>query len=262
MSNEHIKYLKKIKKHNIFVIMMQISIFFIILILWQFMADKGIINTFISSSPIRILNTIIKLYNTNSLFHHIFITLYELIISFSFGTLIGLLLASILWWNKTLSEIIDPYLTIFNSLPKVALGPIIIIWFGAKINSIIIMALLISSIIAIINIHEGFINTDKLKINMLESFNASKKQIFFKLILPANFKNIFNVVKVNISMSLIGIIMGEFLVSKEGIGYLITYGSQVFNLDLVMTGIFLLCIIAIIMYYIALLMNKIMNNKK
>ncbi len=150
----------------------------------------------------------------------------------------------------------DPYLTILNSLPKIALGPIIIIWVGAKVSSIIIMALLISLIVAIINIYEGFINTDILKISMLKSFKASKLQIFFKLILPNSISNIINVIKVNISMSLIGVIMGEFLVSKEGIGYLITYGSQVFNLDLVMTGILLLCIIATIMYYLINLIAK------
>lgn len=261
-SIEHINYLKKIKKKNIFIITTQILIFIIFIAIWQILADKNLINTFISSSPKRILNTIIELYNSNNLFKHIFITLYETIISFSLGTIIGLVVASILWTNNTLARIIDPYLTILNSLPKVALGPIIIIWVGAKTSSIIIMALLISSIIAIINIYEGFINTDILKINMLKSFNATKKDIYLKLILPNSIPNIMNVIKVNISMSLIGVIMGEFLVSKEGIGYLITYGSQVFNLDLVMTGILLLCIIAAILYYISnIVTKKIIKNK-
>ena len=262
MSKEHINYLKKIRNKNIFVILMQILIFVIFTIIWQLLADNNIINTFITSSPRRIINTIIELYNSNNLFKHIFITVYEVIISFSLGTIIGLVIATILWNNNTLAIIIDPYLTILNSLPKVALGPIIIIWVGAKTSSIIIMALLISSIIAIINIYEGFINTDKLKINMLKSFKANKKDIFFKLVLPSNIPNIMNVIKVNISMSLIGIIMGEFLVSKEGIGYLITYGSQVFNLDLVMTGILILCIIAAILYYISNFITKKYTKEK
>ena len=259
-SVEHIKYLNKLKRKNIFIITTQLLIFIIFIVIWQILADKNLINTFISSSPKRILKTLIELYNSNNLFKHIFITVYETIISFSLGTIIGLFIATILWTNNTLAKIIDPYLTILNSLPKVALGPIIIIWVGAKTSSIIIMALLISTIIAIINIYEGFINTDKLKINMLKSFNASKKDIYFKLILPSNIPNIMNVIKVNISMSLIGIIMGEFLVSKEGIGYLITYGSQIFNLDLVMTGILLLCIIAAILYYISNIITKKINK--
>ena len=255
-SAEHERYLKKIKRHKLFVFSIQILIILLIILLWQILANKELINTFITSSPIKIVKSIINLYKTNNLFKHIWITIYETIISFSLGTIIGLFISSILWWNKTIEEILDPYLTILNSLPKVALGPIIIIWVGAKTSSIIIMALLISLIVAIINIYEGFINTDILKINMLKSFGATKWQIFSKLVLPSTLPNIMNVIKVNISMSLIGVIMGEFLVSKSGIGYLITYGSQVFNLDLVMVGILLLCIIATLMYLIVNYVSK------
>lgn len=255
-SDEHINYLKKIKRHKIFIFMMQILIISIFITGWQYLADNKIINTFITSSPKKIIETIYSLYTSNNLFKHIWVTIYEVIVSFSLGTLIGLFISSILWWNKNIAEIIDPYLTILNSLPKVALGPIIIIWVGAKASSIIIMSLLISSIIAIINIYEGFKNTNELKINMFKSFKASKWQIYKMLILPDNISNIMNVIKVNISMSLIGVIMGEFLVSKEGIGYLITYGSQVFNLNLVMTGILLLSILATLMYYLSNLITK------
>ena len=255
-SIEHIKYIKKLKKHKILIFAIQILILILFIGIWQFLANKNIINTFITSSPKKVIDTIYNLFITNNLFKHIWITIYETFISFSLGTLIGLFIASILWWNKNIAEIIDPYLTILNSLPKIALGPIIIIWVGAKISSIIIMALLISVIVAIINIYQGFIETDKLKINMFKSFGASKWKIYSKLILPNSISNIMNVIKVNISMSLIGVIMGEFLVSKEGVGYLITYGSQVFNLDLVMAGILLLCIIATIMYYIVNILTK------
>ena len=118
------------------------------------------------------------------------------------------------------------------------------------------MALLISVIITIINVYQGFIDTDVNKIKLMKSLNAKKQQIYFKLILPANVSVIINALKVNVSMSLIGVIMGEFLVSKEGIGYLIMYGSQVFNLDLVITGIIVLCILAILMYYLVLYFEK------
>lgn len=165
-----------------------------------------------------------------------------------------------LWWNDYIAKIFDPYLTIFNSLPKVALGPIIIIIAGANRNSIILMALLISVIITIINMYQSFILTDDNKIKLLKSFNASKKQIYRYLILPSSFSNIISTIKINISMSLVGVIMGEFLVSKEGIGYLIMYGSQVFNLDLVMTGIFLLLVLSAILYYLVVFIEKRVNN--
>jgi NitT/TauT family transport system permease protein len=260
-SKEHKNYLKKIKLNNFLIRIAQISIFLIFIIIWQILADKNIINTFIFSSPKKVIECIIKLYNQNNLYNHIWVTFYETVISFVLGTIIGLLIATLMWWNKFIAKVIDPYLTLLNSLPKVALGPIIIIWSGAGIKSIILMALLISVIITIINMYQGFIETDYNKIKLMKSFNASKRQIYFKLILPANISGIINSLKVNVSMSLIGVIMGEFLVSKEGIGYLIMYGSQVFNLDLVITGIVILCIVAILMYYVILYIEKKLVKK-
>ena len=157
----------------------------------------------------------------------------------------------------------DPYLTILNSLPKVALGPIIIIWAGANINSIIFMALLISVIVTVMNIYQGFKEIDSNKIKLLKSLGATKWQMYVNLILPGSIQTIISTLKINVSMSLIGIIMGEFLVSKEGIGYLIMYGSQVFNLNLVITGIFILCVVATFMYYAVFYFEKkIIQRKK
>lgn len=254
-SKEHIIYLKKIKRNYLIIRLFQISIIIIFIILWQMLAHFKLIDTFIFSSPKLVINTIINLYKSNNLLLHIWITIYETIISFSLATILGIFIASILWWNKTLARIVDPYLTILNSLPKVALGPIIIIWFGSGIKSIIVMALLISLIITIINIHQGFKSVDNNKIKLLKSFKATKYQIYKKLILPGSINTILNSLKINISMSLIGVIMGEFLVSKKGIGYLIVYGSQVFNLNLVITGIFILCVVSAIMYYLVNLLE-------
>jgi NitT/TauT family transport system permease protein len=255
-SDEHQLYLKKIKRTSFLVHLTQIIIIGIFIIVWQLLADYKVINTFISSSPKDVLKTIITLHNTHNLYSHIWVTIYETMLSFLLGTFIGVAVATILWWNRFIARVIDPYLTILNSLPKVALGPIIIIWVGANQNSIITMALLISTIITIINVYQGFIKTNPLKIKMLESFKATKLQIYTKLILPSSFPNIISALKINVSMSLIGVIMGEFLVSKQGIGYLIIYGSQVFNLSLVITGTILLAIISFLMYYIIAYIEK------
>ena len=256
MSKEHKNYLKKIKSEKIIIKIIQILIILIIIFIWQYAANKGLINTFVSSSPENILKTIIKLHKDGSLFHHIWITLYEVIVSFILGSTIGIVIAAILWRYNFIFKIIDPYLTVLNSMPKVSLGPIIIILAGASTKSIIIMALLISVIITIINMHQAFKETDKNKIRLLQSFNANKSQIFFKLILPSNFNNLINTFKVNIGLVFIGVIMGEFLVSKAGIGYLIMYGSQVFNLNLVMTGIIILAVMASVMHYIIIFIEK------
>ncbi len=255
-SLEHKNYLKKIKRNNFFVKLTQILILIVFLIVWQLLSDYKIINPFIFSSPIKVIETVINLHTTGDLYNHILITVWETLISFILGTLLGILIASIMWWNKFFAKVIDPYLTVLNSLPKVALGPILIIWVGAGMQSIVVMALLISTIITIINVYQGFINIDPIKIKLMQTFKATKSQIYFKLILPGTISNIISCFKVNISMSLIGVIMGEFLVSKEGIGYLIMYGSQVFNLDLVITGTIILCIVAAIMYSLVLYIEK------
>lgn len=260
-SKEHKEYLKKKKKEKFIIFSFRFLIIAIFLILWEVLAKYNIIKTFLTSSPSMALNTALKLFNSKNLFIHINITLYETLISFSVATIIGIITATILWWNKLLAKIIDPYLTILNSLPKVALGPLIIIWVGASTNSIIFMALLIATFVTIINIYNGFDATDVGYITLLKSFKASKWQIFFKVVLPSNYGNIVNALKINISMSLIGVIMGELLVSKKGLGYLIMYGSQVFNINLVITSIFILGIMSYLMYYFISKIEKFIKKQ-
>lgn len=254
-SKEHLIYLRKRKKRKRFIIAIQLLIIISFLIIWQLLSDLNIINTFLFSSPKNVINTLIKLSKTD-LFSHIGITFYETIVSFLIASILGLIIASILWFNKTSAEILDPYLTVINSLPKVALGPLIIIWVGASINSIIVMALMISLILSVINIYNCFLSTNNNYIVLLKSFNATNMQIFRKVVIPSNLNNIFNAFKINISMSLIGVIMGELLVSKKGLGYLIMYGSQVFNIDLIITSVFVLGILSFLIYYVLKLLEK------
>lgn len=256
-SEEYKKFLKKIKRDNFLVFITQISIIIAFLIIWQILADKDIINTFLVSSPSKVFSTVMDLIKENNFWNHIVTTLYEIVISFIIGNLIGLFVASILWWNKFLSRVFEPFLTILNSLPKVALGPLIIVWAGANTKSIIIMSLLISAIISIINIHNAFKTTDENKIKIIKTMGGNKFQIFTKVVIPSNISNIIESFKINVSMCFVGVIMGELLVSKEGIGYLIMYGSQVFNMNLVITGVILLVILTILLYYLVYYIEKI-----
>ena len=261
-NKEHRDYLRRLRINKFLVHMFQLLIVIVFVFLWECLSSKGIINSFIYSSPSKAINTIYGLYLDGNLFKHIWVTVYETFISFSLATILGTVIAIILWYSEFLYKVLDPYLTIINSLPKVALGPIIIIIFGANINSIIIMALLISLIVTISNVYNGFVNTDKNKIKLLKSFNASRFQILWYLVIPANYHVIINSLKINVSMSLIGVIMGEFLVSKQGIGYLINYGSQVFNLNLVFGGIIILLVVSYAMYMIVVYIEKVLvkNN--
>lgn len=261
-SQEHLSFLKEIRKRKLWVIFFQIFIIFIFLVFWQILSYFEILNPFLYSSPIKVFSTMFNLFNKNNLFNHINATLYETLLSFFVASIIGFIVASVLWWNKFISDVLDPYLTILNSLPKVALGPLIIIWVGASTNSIIIMALLISTFVSIINIYNGFISTDNNFIFLMRSMKANKLQIFTKVIVPSNLKSLISAFKINISMSLIGVIMGELLVSKKGLGYLIMYGSQVFNINLTITATFILGILSYLMYFIINKLDEYFEKKQ
>ena len=256
MSEEHKKYLKKIKREKIIVITFQILILVGLLVLWEVLSKLKIINPFIFSSPSKVIETIKNLYLNYNLIGHILTTLYETLIAFILGITLSFLIAIILYEFKIVNKIVDPYLTMLNSLPKVALGPLIIIIAGANTKSIIVMALLINLIVGIMTIYNGFNNTNKDLIKLFKTFKASRLDILLKLTIPASYKTIISSLKLNISMTLIGVIMGEFLVSKSGLGYLIIYGTQVFNLNMVMAGIVILIIISFVLYKIITYIEK------
>ena len=260
-SKQRAEYLKKRKLNKIFIISMQVLILVAFFGLWQLFANLGIINVFIFSSPSKILLTIADLFASKTLFYHIWITLYEAMLGFLIATALGFIIAVILWWSERLRKILEPYIIILNSLPKIALGPIIIIWFGAGTRAIIVMAILIMIIITIISLLNAFLSCDNDKILLMKSMGANKWQILFKLIIPNSFEDFMSVLKINVGMTWVGTIMGEYLVSKAGLGYLIVYGSQVFKLDLVMTSTLLLCALAGLMYGAVCLLQKLLVKR-
>ncbi len=256
VSDKQKKFLKRAKRNKIFIKAVQFSILFLLIFLWEILARYEVINSFITSSPSKIIINISDLLLHGGLIHHILVTLAETLIAFLITLFIGLLISTLIYRFKTFDKIIDPYLTAFNSLPKVALGPILIIWAGANTKSIVLMAILISIIVSIQSISVGFKNTNYNRIKLLRSFGASEFDILRYVVIPSNYKVIINSAKINIGLCLIGVIMGEFLTSKAGIGYLILYGSQVFNLTLVMSGIVVLLVISIILYKIINVIEK------
>lgn len=262
MSKEQAKYLKKKRKEKLIVLFIQIIIITSFFVLWEYLSNKNYINSFIFSSPSKIVNTITGLISSNNLFSHIITTIYEVVIAFVLGIVLSFIIALILYEFPLIAKIVDPFLTMLNSLPKVALGPLIIIIVGANTKSIITMALLINLIVTMMSIYNGFLNTDEYKIKLLKSFKASKKDILTKLVIPNSYETIISSLKINISMTMIGVIMGEFLVSKKGLGYLIIYGTQVFNLSMVMGGILILILLSYIMYLLVGYIEKILikNN--
>ncbi|SHN79866.1 ABC transporter permease [Desulfitobacterium chlororespirans] len=257
-SPEHRAYLKKVRQEKVKVRVTQALILIIALGLWEICARAGIVDPFITSQPSRVLKTMINLHQEGVLFHHIAITCMETIIGFILGTVLGTMIAIVLWWSEFISKVSEPYLVILNSLPKIALGPIFIVWIGAGPAAIIVMTLAISLIVTILEVLNGFLSIDQEKIKLVQTFGGTKIQVLTKVLLPASFPTIVNALKINVGLSWVGVIVGEFLVSKAGLGYLIVYGGQVFKLDLVMTSVFILGIAAALMYQGVVLFEKIL----
>lgn len=261
ISKDRRVYLRKQRMNKIAILTVQILIVVGFIALWEILANIGIIDSFIASQPSRILKTFMNLSN-NDLLTHLGVTCFETIVGFGLGAILGIFIAIILWWSNFISKVADPFLVVLNSLPKIALGPVIIIWVGAGMGAIIVMALAISLIVSVLEILNGFLNTDKELLKMAKTFNASKMQVLTKIVIPANISTFINSLKVNIGLSLVGVISGEFLVSKAGLGYLIVYGGQVFQLDLVMTSVIILSIVAAIMYQGVVILGKLVQKEQ
>lgn len=259
-SSAHYDYLKKYTKNKIQILTTQISIFIVFLLSWELLSRYEIISSFFFSSPSKIIHTLGELFHSGELIYHSKITLSETLIGFSLASGVGFIVAMILWYSDFLRRVFEPYLVILNSLPKIALGPIIIIWFGAGNRAIIFMCILIVIIVTIMNILNSFTSCDTQLINLARTLGANKFQIFFKLVLPNSIKDIVSTLKINVGLSWIGAIMGEYLVSKAGLGYLLIYGGQVFNLNLVMSATTILCILASLMYFAVAMFEKIVNK--
>ncbi len=255
-SRERENYMKKKKRRKNSIRFCQIGILLAFLAVWEITARLGLIDSFILSQPSRIWQTFLNMAQ-NDLFMHVGVTVYETLVGFILGVIFGSLMAIVLWWSDFISKVSEPYLVVLNSLPKIALGPVIIIIVGAGTRAIIFMALAISLIVTILEMLNGFRNTDKEYIKMASTFGATKRQIFAKIVFPYNISTLFNSLKINIGLSLVGVIAGEFLVSKAGLGYLIVYGGQVFKLDLVMASVIILSIVAALMYEAVVLLQKL-----
>lgn len=262
-SPEHIRYLSGVKKKSVLINVARFAILFAFLFLWELSAQLNWVNPFITSSPSRICKTVAELYTNGTLFYHVGTTLWETLAGFFIAVVLGYSIALILWWSEAVRRISEPYFVVLNALPKIALGPLIIIWFGTGSTAIVVMTILIGLIVAILNMLGGFMATDENKLLLLKSMGASKFQILTKLVIPSSLPNFISMLKINVGMAWIGSIMGEYIVSKAGIGYLIVYGGQVFKLDLVMSAVFILCILAAVMYALVALLEKlVIKNQK
>ena len=256
VSKAHAQYLRRIRRDARTVVLCRVAVLLGFLSLWEIGADLGWFDPFILSSPSRVLKTIVRLYADGSLWLHVGTTLLETVLGFLFGTLLGALFAVLLWWMPKLNRILDLYLVVLNALPKIALGPVLIVWIGAGTASIVVMGILVSLVVTTVTVLSGFLAATDEKQLLMRTLGATKLQIFCKVVLPAGVPDLISALKISVGMSWVGVIVGEYLVSKAGLGYLIVYGGQVFKLDLVMASVTVLCVLAALMYYAVAFLEK------
>ncbi len=241
-------YVRSIKRNQYMVRILQVLILIAFLVLWEVAAYYNWINDFIFCSPSKLYATLLDMMQDGSLPHHIGITLYETLVGFTIVTFGSLLIAILFWWNTTLSKIFEPYLVMLNALPKSALAPVLIVWLGANQTTIIVCACSVAIFGSILNIYTGFASIDNDKLKLIETLKGNRMHSLRMVVLPSNVPNILSIMKVNIGLCLVGVVIGEFLAAKEGLGYLIIYGSQTFKMSNVLLSILILCAIAMLLY--------------
>ena len=241
-------FLNDHRRHRRFIRFFQILIAIAFFGLWEVTTRVHVLDAFIFSSPSRILTTFIEMARDGTIFYHIGITLFETLLSFIIVLILGTAISVLLWWNRKAAVISEPYLIVLNSLPKTALAPILIVWLGNNMKTIIVCAVSLAIFSTIINLYTSFTEMDADKLLLIRTLGGGKKEILSKVILPGSIPTLISNMKVNIGLCLVGVIIGEFLAANAGIGYLIIYGSQVFKLSWVIMSIVLLCIIAMGLY--------------
>lgn len=248
LSVNQIHYINHLKRQKKCIRFARFFILFLFLALWEICADTGIIDSFIFSSPRLLCICFYSLLTTQNLLSHIGITLFETLVSFFFVIFFTLLITILLWQSKTVSKVLEPYLVILNSLPKSALAPLLIVWLGANYKTIILTGMSVAIFGSILSLYTGFMSTDTDKIKLIHTLGGNKKDVLIKVVIPFNIPTLLNILKVNIGLCLVGVIIGEFIAAKSGLGYLIIYGSQTFKLNWVILSILILCVIAMGLY--------------
>ena len=250
------QYLFRLKRDRILIHAFSLLLLAFFLFFWETASRKQWIDSFIFSSPSLVLETFVKMLKEQSLALHIRITLSETLISFFLVMSLGILSAVILWLFPKISRILEPYLVVLNSLPKSALAPLLIVWLGASEKTIIVSGISVAIFGCILNLYTGFTEISQEKLKLIRTLGGGRIDELFKIVLPSSVPTILSNMKVNIGLCLVGVIIGEFIGARQGLGYLIIYGSQTFKLTWVLMSIVILMIIAMLLYGILNLIER------
>ena len=243
ISQSQLRYLKSRKRQHFCIIIMRTLILVLLIGGWELCADIGVLNSFVFSSPSRIIRCFTDMAGTGIIWKHLWVTVYETLICFSIVIAAGMLCAMLMWRFRMVFKIAEPYIVLLNSLPKSALAPVLIVWLGNNVKTIIVAAVSVAIFGAVLSIYTAFIETDPEKIKLIRTLGGKRRHILTKM-------------KVNLGLSLVGVIIGEFLAADSGLGYLIIYGSQVFKMDWVLMSIVILCILSGVLYKLINILEK------
>lgn len=260
LSNQE-QYVRSHLHHHRMIRIARFLILIAFLTLWELSTRLGYVDSFFFSSPSHVALCFVGMVKDLSFFTHTGITLLETIVSFLLVLILGMLSATLLWYSDKCSEVLEPYLVVLNSLPKSALAPLFIVWLGTGINTIIVAGISVAIFGSIINLYTGFMQVDEEKTKLIYTLGGNRRDAFFKVILPGSIPTILSNMKVNIGLALVGVIIGEFLAARRGLGYLIIYGSQVFQLHLVITSILILCVIAMGLYQMIQMLERVYKKR-
>ena len=249
-------YLRHLRNRNIFIQASRVMVLFLFLISWEYTSAVGIIDSFVFCSPSKIYFCFIRMLQDHSLYLHVTTTLYETLMSFILVTLLSILVAVLLWTSDLCARIFEPFLVTLNSLPKSALAPLLIVWLGANRKTIIVAGISVAIFGSILSIYTAFSSTDFSKQMLIKTLGGNRFHILTKVVLPSNLPVIISNMKINIGLCLVGVVIGEFIGGRQGLGYLIIYGSQVFKMDWMLTSMMLLCIISFVLYFTITMLEK------
>ena len=241
-------FLNRERRHRRRVATLRLLTFVLFLLVWELCSSYEIINSFIFSSPSRVVLCFLQMAADGSIFLHTGVTLLETLVSFFLVTAVGLAGAVLLWSSRSLYEVAEPYLVMLNSLPKSALAPLLIVWLGNRMTTIIAAAVSVAVFGSILTLYTGFRQTDPDKIRLILALGGTRRDILTKVLIPSSVPLLINSMKVNAGLCLVGVIIGEFLSARAGLGYLIIYASQVFKMDMLVMSIVILCLMSAALY--------------
>ncbi|MGY3614333.1 ABC transporter permease [Bradyrhizobium sp. USDA 10063] len=219
-------------------------------LLWEAAVRWGWLSGFLVGQPSGVLRNLIASIANGSLFADTGYTIFEAILGFAFGTVIGSVIGLALWYSIFVARLVEPFIAAINSVPKIALAPIIILWFGTGLLSKVALAISLTSIVALITAYQAAKDADKDLQALLFSMGASKQHIFKRVIAPSTLPAIIATFRINIGFALVGAVVGEFISSQHGLGHVIYVASSLYDLNTVWAGLFTLMLVGFLFYHL------------